>query len=183
MPDGAAGGRGGVYRAQYSEVDGRSVPVRGAAARRRAGWWRRRSGCREERWSLVYQSRSGRPQDPWLEPDILDHIQTLSEQGVKRLVIHPVGFLSDHMEVLYDLDEEAKMQCDELGMRMERAATVGISGVFVRTLAKLIKERVEGLSERPAMGQYGPSHDVCPVDCCLPPARPAVSGRPPVATS
>ncbi len=138
-------------------------------------------GLASERWSLVFQSRSGRPQDPWLEPDILDHIQALTERGVKRLVIHPVGFLSDHMEVLYDLDEEAKLLCNKQGMRMERAATVGTSGVFVRTLAKLIKERVEGLCDRAAMGQYGPSHDVCPVDCCLPPARPAVSGRPPIA--
>lgn len=142
------------------------------------------AGLPEERWSLLYQSRSGRPQDPWLEPDILDHVQALSEQGVSRLVIHPVGFLSDHMEVLYDLDEEAHIKCQELGIQMERAPTVGINGVFVRTLAKLIKERVEGLSERDAMGRFGPSHDVCPVDCCLPPARPGGAGaRPPVTAS
>ena len=128
-------------------------------------------GVGSDRWKLVYQSRSGRPADPWLEPDILDHLADLKAQGVETVVIHPVGFLSDHLEVLYDLDEEARQASDQLGLTMERAATVGIHPVFVAMLAGLIRERLEGAAERPAVGMFGPSHDVCPVDCCLPPAR------------
>jgi ferrochelatase len=130
-------------------------------------------GVSEDRWKLVYQSRSGRPQDPWLEPDIVDHLKTLPTLGVTDVVVHPVGFLSDHMEVLYDLDDEAKHACDEIGLNMERSATVGSHPVFVSMMADLIKERIEGQSVRPAIGHFGPSHDVCPVDCCLPPPRPA----------
>ena len=66
-----------------------------------------RPGVDPARWQLVYQSRSGRPEDPWLEPDICDHLETLHEQGVGNVIIHPVGFLSDHIEVLFDLDDEA----------------------------------------------------------------------------
>jgi ferrochelatase len=135
-------------------------------------------GLPADRWDLVYQSRSGPPQVPWLEPDILDHIRALAQAGTRHLVIHPIGFLSDHMEVLYDLDEEARHLCDELGIRMERSKTVGTNPVFVRMLAKLIRERVTGSEERAAMGAFGPSHDVCPLDCCLPPARPGAD-RPP----
>jgi ferrochelatase len=133
-------------------------------------------GVGPDRWQLVYQSRSGRPQDPWLGPDILDHLDHLQNQGVRSVVIDPVGFLSDHMEVLYDLDDEARKKANSLGMRMERAATVGIDPKFVGMLCELIVERIRGQSERRATGQFGPSHDVCPVDCCLPPSRP--SARP-----
>ena len=132
-------------------------------------------GIGPERWKLVYQSRSGRPQDPWLEPDILDHLEQLHTRGVQSVVIDPVGFLSDHMEVLYDLDDEARKKADSLGMKMERAATVGVDVKFVGMLRELIVERIGGQTERRAAGQFGPSHDVCPVDCCLPPPRP--SGR------
>jgi len=137
-------------------------------------------GLPEERWKLVYQSRSGRPQDPWLEPDILDHLDALHEAGVKNLIIHPIGFLSDHMEVMYDLDEEAKHRAEEHGMRMERAATVGVHPTFVAMLAELIQERITPGSIRRAIGKYGPSHDFCPVNCCLPPGRqpaPAIGGQ------
>ena len=120
-----------------------------------------------ERWSLVYQSRSGRPGDPWLEPDIVDHIRSLHEQGTKSLVIAPVGFLSDHMEVLFDLDEEAQAVCTELGITMSRAATVGTHPRFVNMVRELIQERLGLVSERRAIGVFGPSHDVCPQDCCL----------------
>jgi ferrochelatase len=126
-----------------------------------------------ERWALVYQSRSGRPQDPWLEPDILDHIDALRDRGATDLVIAPIGFLSDHMEVLYDLDEEARHRCAERGLRLARAATVGTHPRFVAMLAELIVERMAKSSNRRAIGQYPANHDVCPVNCCTAPARPA----------
>ncbi len=120
----------------------------------------------DDRWQLVYQSRSGRPQDPWLEPDILDALQTVSEQRRKGVVIAPIGFLSDHMEVLYDLDDEARKLCDTLNLPMVRSGTVGVHPQFVTMLRQLVEERL-GLSEgRAAIGQYPASHDVCPVDCC-----------------
>ena len=132
-------------------------------------------GLTPERWRLVYQSRSGRPSDPWLEPDILDHVADLGRQGAKALVIVPVGFLSDHMEVLFDLDEEARQTCDALGIALARAETVGTHPRFVSMLAELIQERIERVPgpERRAIGRFPASHDVCPVDCCLPAARPA----------
>ncbi len=134
-----------------------------------------RLGFGPERWRLVYQSRSGPPRVPWLGPDILDHLDELHAQNTGAVVIHPIGFLSDHMEVLYDLDEEARQKCEELGMTMVRSATVGIHPQFVRMLAELVRERITGTVERRAIGQFGPNHDTCPPDCCLPPARP---GRP-----
>jgi ferrochelatase len=134
-------------------------------------------GVPSSHWSLVYQSRSGRPQDPWLEPDILDQIRDLNERGTTHLIIHPIGFLSDHMEVLYDLDEEARRLCEQLGLFMVRSRTVGTHRAFVRMLRELICERVARapVEERKAMGQFGPSHDHCPDHCCLPPIRPAAS--------
>ncbi len=130
-----------------------------------------------DRWKLVFQSRSGRPQDPWLEPDICDHLKQLGAAGVQHVVISPIGFLSDHMEVLYDLDDEAKKQCDELGMSMARATTPGTHPQFVSMIRKLIEERMQG-TEQQCIGQFGPNHDVCPVDCCPAPKRPPMAGRP-----
>jgi ferrochelatase len=128
-----------------------------------------------QRWRLVYQSRSGRPTDPWLEPDILDHLRTLKEQSVSQVVIAPIGFLSDHMEVLYDLDDEAAKLCRELGLTMTRAGTVGTHPKFVSMIVDLIAERIATESaqscDRRAIGALGPSHDVCPEDCCLYPIR------------
>jgi len=125
------------------------------------------------RWALVYQSRSGRPGEPWLEPDILDHLKDLRRRGALTVLIHPIGFLSDHMEVLYDLDLEARHKCDELGLSMVRSQTVGTHPRFVSLLRELIAERARILPEtsRRALGGDGPSHDVCPATCCLPPAR------------
>lgn len=127
----------------------------------------------EDRWSLVYQSRSGRPSDPWLGPDILDALQTLRDGGAEEVVVHPIGFLSDHMEVLYDLDEEARILCERIGLNMVRSRTVGTHRGFVRMIRELICERLHCASEdeRRAVGRFGPSHDACPTDCCLPPAR------------
>ena len=135
-------------------------------------------GLSDSQYDLVYQSRSGRPQDPWLEPDICDHIDALHEQGSQKLVICAIGFLSDHMEVLFDLDDEALKKCDELGMAMQRAATPGTDPQFVTMIRKLIQERLTGC-EQECIGKFGPNHDVCPVNCCpAPPARPPASGAP-----
>jgi len=138
------------------------------------------AGIPAGRWQLVYQSRSGRPEDPWLAPDILDHIRTLAQAGEPGVVILPVGFLSDHMEVLYDLDYEALHLCEELGLKLYRAATVGLHPGFVGMVRDLIWERHSGASERCAIGLYPANHDVCPVDCCpapqRPPMRPAAAG-------
>lgn len=130
-------------------------------------------GVSPERWRLVYQSRSGRPEDPWLEPDVNDHLAALSEAGVKSVVVAPVGFLSDHMEVLYDLDDEARRTAERLGMTMARAATVGTHPRFVAMLRELIEERLEERPERRSVGQFGPNHDFCPAGCCPRPGRPA----------
>lgn len=126
----------------------------------------------QDRWNLVYQSRSGRPADPWLEPDILDHLRTLSLEGVAAAVICPVGFLSDHMEVIYDLDVEAEVLCRQLNIPMVRAVTVGAHPRFVRMVQKLIEERLFPDRPREAIGRFGPNWDLCPVDCCPAPARP-----------
>ncbi len=132
----------------------------------------------QDRWKLVYQSRSGRPQDPWLEPDVCDYIGELN--GVDGLVVMPIGFLSDHMEVLFDLDEEAVAACEERGIKMARAKTAGTDPQFVNMLVELVKERVDDSVKKQACGQFGPNHDVCPVDCCpAPPRRP----RPAPATA
>ncbi len=133
-----------------------------------------------ERWRLVYQSRSGPPHQPWLEPDVCDVIEALPEEGVTDVVIAPIGFISDHMEVLYDLDEEAKEACERLGIRMARAASAGTHPLFVRMLRELIEERLTEDPQRKAVGRFGPNHDVCPEGCCAY-ERPA--GRPAAATT
>lgn len=132
-------------------------------------------GIGAERCALVYQSRSGRPEDPWLGPDINDHLRSLPEQGVSDVVVMPIGFLSDHMEVLFDLDEEAMATCREIGINMVRASTVGVHPDFVRMVSELILERIKDFAVRPAIGTYPASHDICPIDCCPAPAmrRPA----------
>ena len=134
------------------------------------------AGVEPGRWTLVYQSRSGRPTDPWLGPDILDHLDDLKGQGAEAVVVQPVGFLSDHMEVMFDLDEEAMHKAGELGMAFARAGTAGTDPVFVGMLRELIVERIGHQPDRRATGQYPANHDVCPVNCCLPPPRP--TGRP-----
>ncbi|MBC7818531.1 MAG: ferrochelatase [Planctomycetaceae bacterium] len=132
-------------------------------------------GVPPNRWRVVYQSRSGRPTDPWLEPDILDHLRALKEQSVSQVVVAPIGFLSDHIEVLYDLDDEAFTLSKELGLTMVRAGTVGTHPKFVAMIVDLIAERLANESamtcERQAIGAFGPNHDVCPADCCPYPLR------------
>ncbi|MCC6847164.1 MAG: ferrochelatase [Deltaproteobacteria bacterium] len=131
-----------------------------------------------DRWDLVWQSRSGPPQVPWLEPDVLDHVRTLRAARVPGVVIAPIGFLSDHVEVLYDLDVEARHLCDDLGIAMVRAATVGTHPSFVTCVRELVLERLHGAPPR-SVGPLPPSPDVCPPDCCPVPARPAARPTPP----
>jgi len=115
---------------------------------------------------LIYQSRSGPPQQPLLEPDVIDVIRELHDRGdVRDLVIVPIGFISDHMEVKFDLDTEAKVLCDELGMNMVRAGTVGVHPDFISMVRQLVLERTDS-APRAALGTRGPNHDVCPEDCC-----------------
>jgi protoporphyrin/coproporphyrin ferrochelatase len=110
-----------------------------------------------EEWDLVWQSRSGPPAQPWLEPDILDHLRALAADGVQDVVVAPVGFLSDHMEVMYDLDVEAAGLARELGLNLVRAGTVGTHPLLIQMLRELIAQ----------------PFDLCRPDCCPAPARPA----------
>ena len=119
-------------------------------------------------WSLVYQSRSGAPHVPWLEPDINDAIEELAGQGVKGIVIVPLGFVSDHMEVVWDLDTEALETCRNLGLAATRVPTPGTHRKFVNGLVDLISERTQAnnISDRPALTELGPWYDVCRPGCC-----------------
>ncbi|HKI25108.1 MAG TPA: ferrochelatase [Candidatus Sulfotelmatobacter sp.] len=132
---------------------------------------------------LVYQSRSGAPGQPWLEPDILDYLREVKARDLaSAVVLAPISFLSDHMEVLYDLDVEARQLCDSLPLPMVRAKTVGVHPRFIAMIRELIEERLNPGSERRALGSLGPRQDVCAEDCCPAPQRPApaqaVNGRP-----
>jgi protoporphyrin/coproporphyrin ferrochelatase len=117
--------------------------------------------------AVVYQSRSGSPQVPWLEPDILDHLQAIAERGVTDVVISPIGFISDHLEVLFDLDVAARDTAAELGLNLARASSASTHPAFVAMIRELIEERLGLASGRLAVGRFAASHDVCPVDCCL----------------
>jgi protoporphyrin/coproporphyrin ferrochelatase len=129
--------------------------------------------------ALVYQSRSGAPGQPWLEPDILDYLREVKARNLaSAVVLAPVSFISDHMEVLYDLDIEARQLCDSLALPMVRAKTVGVHPKFVEMIRELIQERVSSGVERRALGSLGPRQDVCEETCCPAPQRPT---RPQVA--
>jgi ferrochelatase len=127
---------------------------------------------------LVYQSRSGAPHIPWLEPDISDALRAEHAEGMRAVVVVPIGFVSDHVEVIWDLDHEARETCDELGVRMLRVGTPGAHPVFVSGLADLIEERIAG---RPpaALSGLGPWPAVCPAGCCANPRGdlPAIGGE------
>jgi ferrochelatase len=131
-------------------------------------------GAGHAHWQLVFQSRSGSPAQPWLEPDICDHLRELKRAGAEDAVVAPVGFISDHMEVLYDLDTEARQVAGEIGLNLVRAATVGTHPVFITMIRDLIVERRAGAHARPALGTRGAKEDVCPADCWL-----MGAGRPP----
>lgn len=119
-----------------------------------------------ESWRLVYQSRSGSPSQPWLGPDIGDCLRELNAHGIRNVVVAPIGFVSDHMEIVYDLDFEAQNLAHELGMKMVRAATAGTHPAFVKMIRELTVERMYNEPPR-FLGSRGPVHDVCPADCCL----------------
>ena len=119
---------------------------------------------------LVYCSRSGPPTQPWLEPDVNDHFESLHADRVPAAVLVPIGFVSDHMEVKYDLDSEARASAERLGLPVTRAATVGTDARFVEAVRELVLERAASVRGdepvRPALGALGASHDVCPTGCC-----------------
>jgi len=130
--------------------------------------------------TLVYQSRSGAPTQPWLEPDICDAIRQLHARGgLTDVVVAPIGFLSDHMEVVYDLDTQVAALCQELGVNLFRAGTVGLDPAFVEMVRELIVERTEGSAERHS-GLLRAACASCGPDCCAAPGRPAIkSGETP----
>ena len=118
-------------------------------------------------WQLVYQSRSGPPSQPWLQPDIRNHVRQLhAAGGVQDIVIVPIGFLAEHMEIIYDLDVEIGQLCEELGINMVRSAVAGNHPRFVRMIRELILERIDPASPRLALGSEGPPPDTCPPECC-----------------
>jgi ferrochelatase len=124
-------------------------------------------------YDLVFQSRSGPPARPWLEPDVGDHLEALARQGVRDAVVVPIGFISDHMEVVYDLDTLAQERAAAAGIGMVRAATVGTAPDFVAMIRELVVERIEPDAPRRSLGALGIRPDRCPPDCCRPPV-----GRP-----
>ncbi len=150
-----AGPAGGLYLAQHRET-ARLVAesVRGPGAA----------------FDLVWQSRSGPPQVPWLEPDVNDHLRALAAAGVPAVVVAPTGFVSDHLEVLWDLDNEARDTAAELGLQFVRASTAGTDPAFVAGLADLVEEQLAG---RPpaAVGELGLCGQDCPAGCCPAPVR------------
>ena len=171
IPQSAAltsGPTGGAYPAQVAEA----AALVAAQVRDRTGW----SGEFEVAW----QSRSGSPEVPWLEPDINDRLEQLAIQGVRDAVAIPVGFVSDHVEIRYDLDVEAAATAERVGIRLVRAGTVGTNHSFIEMVRELVLEREAGHGmHRPALGTSGPSYDVCPLGCCpgrVP--RPAAAGDP-----
>ena len=123
------------------------------------------------RWDLVWQSRSGPPRMPWLEPDINDHLRQLADDGVTSVLVSPIGFISDHLEVAWDLDHEAAETAKKLGLDFVRAATPGVHPSFVDMIVDLVSERLDPGRPRAALGSV-PTWDVCPEDCCRLLARP-----------
>jgi ferrochelatase len=114
-----------------------------------------------QNWKLVFQSRSGPPHMPWLEPDICDHLENLSKSGVEQVIVSPIGFVSDHMEVMYDLDVEAKQKAQELGLNMYRAASAGNDPLMIDMIVDMVKDALKS--------------DVvlkCAPNCCPSPRRP-----------
>jgi len=127
-------------------------------------------------YDLVWQSRSGPPEVPWLEPDVVDHLDALRAAGVPAVVVAPVGFVSDHVEVVWDLDTEAARRAEELGMAFARAATAGADPRFAEMVVELVAEHVHdaaprALGEVPA-GGCTVNGAACAVDCCVPTSRP-----------
>ncbi len=160
-----SGPGGGAYSRQHLDV---AQTVMDAVAGRIG---------RSPGWDLVYCSRSGSPHVPWLEPDVGDYLTEVAQVGVSGVVLVPIGFISDHMEVIYDLDTEAAGLADRLGLGFARSAAVGVHPAFVCALVDLVLERAaeaRGASIEPAVtGALGPLPARCPVGCCAPAGRPA----------
>ena len=116
-------------------------------------------------WDVAWCSRSGPPSQPWLEPDVCDHLEELRDKGVRAVAIVPVGFVSDHMEVIYDLDTEALAKADEIGMHAVRVPAVGVAPEFVSMVRELVLERTDAAPRR-ALGTLGPQWDRCAPGCC-----------------
>jgi len=148
-----AGPEGGRYTAQLLET---AALVHAAAAP-------------DLPWGLVWQSRSGPPQVPWLEPDVNDHLAVLRDKDVTDVVVSPIGFVSDHLEVIWDLDNEARDTAAKLGLGYARAATPGTDPRFVTMIRELVRERT-GSATRQRLGTL-PIWDRCPEGCCPPPQR------------
>jgi ferrochelatase len=161
-----AGPNGGAYVAQHLAVAAAVT----ADVESRAGT--------PHGYDLAYCSRSGPPQVPWLEPDVNDHLKVLAAV-VPAVVLAPIGFISDHMEVRYDLDTEALSTARELGLPAARAATVGTHPAFVAAICDLLVERAAAERGEPvvraSIGAPGPSHEVCPVGCCPNPLGPRLA--------
>ena len=151
-------GEGGAYAAQHLAVAQRVMDEVAAQV----------TGARDVAWQLVYQSRSGPPSQPWLEPDVCEVIESLPAQGVEAVAIVPLGFVSDHMEVMWDLDTEAMDAATEAGLRAVRTPTPGIDPAYVSGLVDLIEERLSGMpaAQRPHETALGPWFDVCRPGCC-----------------
>ncbi|MGN6576369.1 MAG: ferrochelatase [Nocardioides sp.] len=167
----ASGAEGGAYVAQHLSVMDEIVErVRQETAMRYPH-------------ELVYCSRSGPPHVPWLEPDVNDRMEELAEEGTGAVVVVPIGFVSDHMEVIYDLDTEAAATAEKLGIAFARAATAGGDPRFVAMVRDLVVERAaveRGLEvRRHAVGSRPASWDVCPAGCCANARglRPALCGK------
>ena len=171
-----ASGRDGSAEGRAYEQQHRDVAAVVAATVAEA------SGVSREH-DLVYCSRSGPPSMPWLEPDVGDHLRRLRADGVDAVVVVPIGFVSDHMEVVFDLDTEAAGIAEEIGLMMVRAATPGIHPRFVAMVRELLLERAAAARgedhARVAVGSLPAHWDVCPAGCCRnarEPDRPALCG-------
>lgn len=165
-----SGAPGGAYLREHREVAALvTAGVEAATGRER---------CQD----LVFQSRSGPPRQPWLEPDVVDHLTALAASGAASAVLVPIGFVSDHMEVVWDLDTQALEAAQRLGLPVQRAATPGTDPRFVQMVVELVRERVDGVDvvRRRRLGTSGASPDRCPAGCCPNPRgpRPALAGEP-----
>ena len=160
------------------------VPQHEAVAQLVADQVAERYGRAEQPWRLVYCSRSGPPTQPWLEPDVCDHLRERAAEDAEAVVVVPIGFVSDHMEVIYDLDTQASEVAAKLGLPMARAATPGTAPGFVALVRDLLTERAAvergERVERAGLSALGPMPDVCAAGCCPNPrvqGKPALCGR------
>jgi ferrochelatase len=127
------------------------------------------SAGRSRDWQLVYQSNNARyGGESWLGPDIGDALEAEAAAGRRDVVVMPIGFVCDHMEVVLDLDVDAAKRAEAAGIRMTRAGTVGAHPAYVAMVRELLLERMAGTAERRVTGRLPPKHDLCPADCCLP---------------